>query len=67
MNGTPISKIVCWKCGKGGGKGESPLKKISPTNYVCLNDLHWGAPSEENRSEIFFTKEEKEEVVHGHK
>jgi len=48
----PTARIVCWKCGRGGQKGDSPLKKISETNYVCLNDLSWGAPDKENQSEI---------------
>ena len=52
------SRIVCWKCKKGGERGDSPLKKISKTDYVCLKDLQYGAPEQENQSQIFFEKEE---------
>lgn len=51
---TIVSRIICWKCGRGGQRGDAPLKKISETNYVCLNDIQWGAPEKEHMSEIFF-------------
>lgn len=54
----PVSRIVCWKCGKGGQKGDAPLRKISPTDYVCLNDLQYGAPETPGMSQVFFKKEE---------
>ncbi len=51
-------RIVCWRCGRGGQKGDAPLRKISKTDYVCLNDLQWGAPSRG------FPVEEKERTAH---
>lgn len=55
---TAVSRIVCWKCKKGGEKGDAPLKKISKTDYVCMNDLQYGTPDQERQSEIFFERDE---------
>lgn len=56
-----VKRIVCWKCHRGGAKGDKPLRKISELDYACEDHLADGLPPIGNVSFILLkTKEELE-------
>ena len=52
-------RIVCWRCKKGGRRGDKPLRKISDLDYACDDCLVYGKPPIENDSKIYYDLEEK--------
>ena len=50
----PNSRVVCWRCKRGGRKGDKPLLKISELDYACDDCLVYGKPPIENASHIYY-------------